>query len=207
MTIAYLNSWASLALRGAALALFALLLAGDPGGRAALLAAAGLLVASAAHPASIALRLGTGSPIAPLALAEAVIAATLAATLAIAAFAAEPGAAVAAVVPLGTALAVLALVDGLLQHDHLRRGAGARDAHRVLPIAAGAAGAALIAAVVADAVGRGEPLPRLLAAGVAVALAAWITHSAWTLRRARRQVLRSLARDRSLGHPARAIPG
>nr|HMS79493.1 hypothetical protein [Burkholderiaceae bacterium] len=77
MPLVYMNSWASLALRAAALVAFgATLTGGAP--HAALGACALLLAASAAHPLSVSLRLG-GSPAGLLSLAEGAIALSLAA--------------------------------------------------------------------------------------------------------------------------------
>jgi hypothetical protein len=205
MPLVYMNSWASLALRAAALVAFGVvLLAGPPAD--AIGACALLLAASAAHPLSVSLRLGA-SGAALSALAEGVVALVLAATLAIAAgrgAAAVPDAA-ALVAPLAPGLVVLALACGLLQHARLHRLAGARA--RTLPVATagGAAATALLAALALQALAAGlAPSPGIALA--AFGLAAWIMHRAMRLRRARRTALRALQRDRRLGRPARPDP-
>ena len=73
MPLIYMNSWASLALRAAALAAFSVaalcgVLEGST--RSGLAATALLLAASAAHPLSISLRLGSGATSGLLAVAE-----------------------------------------------------------------------------------------------------------------------------------------
>jgi hypothetical protein len=202
MPLVYMNSWASLALRAAALAVFALaLLSGSA--RAAFAAGALLLAASAAHPLSVSLRLG-GSAAGVLALAEGVVAIALAALLALAAGRDGAGLAHAAALaaPLAAGLAVLALVSGGVQRDGLRRGAGGRWPSLPVAVAIGSAGAALLVALHAHAVAAdGVAAPALAVA--AFALAAWVTHSALRLRRARRTAMRALQRDWTLVRPAR----
>ena len=88
MPLVYMNSWASLAVRAGALAVFGLaVLSGSA--RAALAATALLLAASAAHPLSVSLRLG-GSAAGVLSLAEGMAAFALAGMLALT-VAATPG--------------------------------------------------------------------------------------------------------------------
>ncbi|MEI7447781.1 MAG: hypothetical protein WCK28_23035, partial [Burkholderiales bacterium] len=82
MSLVYMNSWASLALRAVALAAFAIAaMAGafDAAPRVTLGALALLLAASAAHPLSLALRLGGGAATGLLAVAEGAVALALAA--------------------------------------------------------------------------------------------------------------------------------
>ncbi len=205
MPLVYMNSWASLALRAAALVAFGVtLLAGSPA--EALGAVALLLTASGAHPLSVSLRLG-GSPAGLLALAEGTVAMALAAMFAIArgrGADAAPDAA-ALVAPLVPGLVVLALTSGLLQQSRLPRETGGRP---VLPVAlaGGAAGAALLAALAAHAVAAHRAPPPGIAFA-AFALAAWIMHRALRLRRARRTAMHALQRDRVLVRPARPGPG
>ncbi len=201
MPLVYMNSWASLALRAAALVAFgATLTGGAP--HAALGACALLLAASAAHPLSVSLRLG-GSPAGLLSLAEGAIALSLAAMLALAtrgdAAAVVHAAALAA--PLALALAGVALVSGVAQHRRLRRDAGGRWPQLPIAAAAGSAGVSLLAGVGAHAVAVGAEAPGLGVA--ALALAAWITHCALRLRRARRTAMRARQRDWTLVHPRR----
>lgn len=205
MPLVYMNSWASLALRAAALVAFgAVLLAGSPVD--AIGACALLLAASAAHPLSVSLRLGA-SGAGLCALAEGVVAVVLAATLAVGA--GRGGAAVpdsaALVAPMAPALVVLALTCGLLQHAGLHRIAGARARLPSVAIAGGSAATALIATLAVQALGLGlAPSPGLAVA--AFGLAAAIMHRAMRLRRARRTALRALQRDRRLGRPAHPDP-
>ena len=205
MPLVYMNSWASLALRAAALVAFGVvLLARSPAD--AIGACALLLAASAAHPLSVSLRLGaSGAGLS--ALAEGVVALVLAATLAVGmgrGAAAVPDAA-ALVAPLTPGLVVLALTGGLLQHAQLHRLAGTPARLPSVAIAGGSAATALLATLAVQALGVGlAPSPGLAIA--AFGLAAWIMHRAMRLRRARRTALRALQRDRRLGRPARPDP-
>lgn len=206
MPLVYMNSWASLALRAAALAAFAVVaMAGgfDAAPRVTLAALALLLAASAAHPLSVALRLGGGASGIVLAVAEGVVALALAALLALAAALGPADAAHAAALapPLALALAALALAGGIAQHDRLARTDGGRWPALPIAIAAGSAGVALLAALQAEAASRGAT-PGLPALGaVALGLALWITHSALRLRRARRSAVRARLRDQALASP------
>lgn len=201
MPLVYMNSWASLALRAAALAGFGVaLLGGDHG--ATLGACALLLVANAAHPLSVSLRLG-GKAAGLLSLAEGAIALSLAAMLALAAArdAATAAHAAALAAPLAVGLALVALASGAVQHERLRREARGRWPQWPIVIAAGSAGVALVAALHAHAIAEGAAVPGLAVA--AFALAAWITHCALRLRRVRRTAMRARQRDWALGLPRR----
>ncbi|MFM1991166.1 MAG: hypothetical protein RJA99_4123 [Pseudomonadota bacterium] len=203
MPLVYMNSWASLALRAGALGAFApVAMAGgfDAAPRATLAALALLLAASAAHPLSVALRLGGGATVGLLAAAEGALALALAAMFAHAA-ALEPSDAVRAgalAAPLALALAAVALAGGIAQHDRLARTHGGRWPALPVAIAAGSAGVALLAALQAEAAAHG-PVPALGA--TALLLAAWIMRSALRLRRARRSAARARLRDQALASP------
>jgi hypothetical protein len=200
MPLAYMNSWASLALRALALVVFAFAhwAAGDgPGGPADLAAASALLLASAAHPMSMALRLGSWPVLALMSAAQAAVAFVLAAMLALGALGIGDGAAVA--VPLSVGLAGLAIADGLAQHRRLRRDHAGGWPPLAVSIAAGAAGTALLAALAADAAVSGVHVAGGgLVVGGALALAGWVMHSALRLRRACRAALRARQRDWAL---------
>lgn len=202
MPLVYMNSWASLAVRAGALAVFGIaVLSGSA--RAALAATALLLAASAAHPLSLSLRLG-GSAAGVLSLAEGMAAIALAAMLALAAGrdAGVAAHAAALAAPLAIGLALLALVSGGLQRDRLRTAGSGRRPLLPLAIGLGSAGAALLVALQAQAIGaEGRTVPALAVA--AFALAAWITHCALRLRRARRAAMRARQRDWALVRPAR----
>ena len=205
MPLVYRNSWASLALRAAALAAFGLvLLAGSPA--AAVGACALLLAASATHPLSVSLRLGN-SPPGLFALAEGAAALALGATPVIAAGFGLPAVPDAAtlVARLAPGLIVLALLSGLLQQARLRRELGGGRAALPVAIAGGSAGAALLAGLGAQAAVAGAAALPVIAIA-AFGLAAWITHRALRLRRARRTAMRALQRDWTLVRPTRPDP-
>jgi hypothetical protein len=210
MPLVYMNSWGSLALRAVALAINAVLLlgasaAGSP--RLLLAAAAVLLASSAAHPLSVALRLGGGGMLGLLAVAEGVVSLALAAVLVLAAFA-EPQAgahAAALAAPLALGLAVVALVGGVGQHDRLMRTHGGRWPAMPVAIAVGSAGVAIVAALQAEAVAHGADANLGAAVVAASALAAWVTHSALRLRRARRLADRARQRDWALVRSRRPV--
>ena len=209
MPLVYMNSWASLALRAAALAAFALATLGGAlagSSRAGLAATAVLLAASAAHPLSVSLRLGGGAATGLLSVAEGVVALALAAMLGLAAASGADGAAYtgALAVPLAMALAAVALAAGAAQHGLARHSNGGRGSKLPITIAAGSAGVALLAALQSDAVARADlPLSPLLGVA-ALALALWITQCALRLRRARRSAARVRLRDLALARPASA---
>jgi hypothetical protein len=194
MPLVYMNSWASLAVRAGALAVFGLaVLSGSA--RAALAATALLLAASAAHPLSLSLRLG-GSAAGVLSLAEGMVAFALASMLALAAGrdAGVAAHAAAPAAPLAIGLALLALVSGGLQRERVRTADGGRGPLLPVAIGLGSAGVALLVALQAQAIGaEGRTVPALAVA--AFALAAWITHCALRLRRARRTSMHALQRD------------
>ena len=143
MPLVYMNSWASLALRAAALAAFSgAALGGTLEGstRGGLAATALLLAASAAHPLSISLRLGSGAP-----PAQRAGAAMLGLAAAFDAGGAAHAGALAA--PLSLVLAAVALAGGVAQHDRVLRASGGRWPALPVAIASGSAGVALIAAL------------------------------------------------------------
>jgi hypothetical protein len=207
MPLVYMNSWASLALRALALVVLAVVqwrAGGTPAGGPDLLLAALVLMASAAHPMSLALRSSSWPSLGLLSAAQAVIAFAVAALLAMGAAGVADGASqvAALAVPLAIGLAVLATVDGVIQHGHLRRDHGGGWPELSLSIAAGSAGTALLVALAVDAaIGGTHAAGSRLAAVCAFALAAWITHSALRLRRARRVALRARQRDWAIVHP------
>jgi hypothetical protein len=207
MPLVYMNSWASLALRAAALLANALVLLGASAGspQALLGVTALLLAASAAHPLSVAVRMGAGAPIAVLAVAEGVIALALAALLGMAAGTDAAAAAHAAALgaPLALGLAVIALAGGVAQHDRLRRTHGGRWPALPVAIATGSAGVALLAALQMQAAAAGASAYSGAAVACALVLAAWVTHSAARLRRARRTAVRARQRDWALVHSDR----
>lgn len=212
MPLVYMNSWASLALRAVALAAFgiALLAAGSAGSpRIVLGAFAPVVLASAAHPWSVAARYsGLARPARRVALAEGVAALVLAALLAIAA-AAPPGAgAYPARLAVGAALGLagLAAIGAAVQRAFLRSAQGGRWPLLPVVIATGSAAVALLAAGLAAAVAAGEPPPLPAAPVGALLLAAWVSHVASRLRRARRSALRARQRDWALGHAHRPTP-
>lgn len=205
MPLVYMNSWASLALRAAALALFgAVLLSGSAAH--AIGAGALLLAAGAAHPLSVSLRCG-GSPSGLASLAEGVFAlgfATVLAILAARGAAARPEAG-ASVAPFAGALIALALVSGMIQQARMRREATGRWAALPVAIAAGSAGTVLLAALATQAAtAGGGPSPGLALA--ALALAASIMHRALSLRRARLTAMHARQRDWALVRPVRPDP-
>jgi hypothetical protein len=212
MPLVYMNSWASLALRALALMVLALVqwqAGGAPAGPPALACAALVLLASAAHPTSIALRSGSWPSLRLLSAAQAAVALALATMLALAAAGiGESGAQAAALTaPLALGLAAIAVVDGLVQHGRLRREHGGGWPALAVSIAAGSAGTALLAALTADAAARDlQVAAGQLTAVCAVALAFWITHSALRLRRAGRAALRARQRDWALVHSPLVVP-
>jgi hypothetical protein len=200
MPLVYMNSWASLALRAAALAAFSgAALGGTLEGstRGGLAATALLLAASAAHPLSISLRLGSGAAATLLAVAAMLGLA--------AAFDAEGAAhAGALVAPLALVLAAVALVGGVAQQDRMLRASGGRWRALPVAIASGSAGVALIAALQAEGAARAGSQGGPLLGAAALALAVWVTHSALRLRRARRSAARARLRDLVLASPTSA---
>jgi hypothetical protein len=205
MPLIYMNSWASLALRAAALVAFSVAaLSGTLEGstRSGLAATALLLAASAAHPLSLSLRLGSGAAAGLLAVAEGVIA--LAAMLGlVAAFGADGAAhAGALAAPLALALAVIALAGGIAQHDRMLHTNGGRGPALPVAIASGSAGVAVLAALQAEGAARAGAQGGLVLGAAALALAVWITHSALRLRRARRSAAQARLRDLVLASPA-----
>ena len=207
MPLVYMNSWASLALRALALLLLALVqwhAGGAPAGPLALAAAALVLLASAAHPTSIALRSASWPSLGLLPAAQAAVALALATMLALAAAGIGEGTeqAAALAAPLAVGLAALAVIDGLVQHGRLRREPGGAWPALAVSIAAGSAGTALLAALTANAAASGAHVAGARVTAIcAVALALWITHSALRLRRASRAALRERQRDWALVHP------
>ncbi len=211
MPLIYMNSWASLALRAAALVAFSVAaLSGALEGstRSALAATALLLAASAAHPLSLSLRLGSGAAAGLLAVAEGVVALALAAMLGLAAAFDADGAAHAGALaaPLALALAVVALAGGIAQHDRMLRANGGRWPALPVAIASGSAGVALLAALQAEGAARAGAQGGPLLGVAALALAVWITQSALRLRRARRSEARARLRDLVLASPAAPAP-
>lgn len=209
MPLIYMNSWASLALRAAALAAFSVatlcgVLEGST--RSGLAATALLLAASAAHPLSISLRLGSGATSGLLAVAEGVVALALAAMLGLAAAFDTDGAAHAGALaaPLAVVLAVVALAGGVAQHDRMLRAYGGRWPALPLAIASGSAGVALLAALQAEGAARAGAQGGPVLGAAALAMAVWITYSALRLRRARRSAARARLRDLVLASPAAA---
>jgi len=212
MPLVYMNSWASLALRALALVALALVqwqAGGAPAGPLALACAALVLLASAAHPTSIALRSGSWPSLGLMPAAQAAVALALATMLALAAAGiGDSGAQAAALAaPLALGLAALAVADGLVQHHRLQREHGGGWPAMAVAIAAGSAGTALLAALTADAAASGSHVAGgRLTAVCAIALALWITHSALRLRRASRAALRARQRDWALAHSLQAAP-
>lgn len=207
MQVVYMNSWGSLLLRAGALVIFGLValqasILGWPGAVDApmLLPAwitALLLALSAAHPLSIGLRLRRGTPVATAATAEGLLSLVFAAILPAAA---SSHAVATWVLPLALALAVLAIANGMLQHELMRREARAGDWPAIAAaMGLGAAGVIVLVAMRFDAQAAGQ---LALQATCAFALGAWIMHLALRLRRARSAAFRARLRDWTLGQPS-----
>ena len=209
MPLVYMNSWASLALRAAALAAYALAAlrwGTSPG--VILAATALLLAANAAHPLSVSLRLAGASAIGLLSVAEGAVGLVLAAMLGFASGGPPANAALAATfgAPLALCVAVLALAGGVAQHDRLRGTHGGRWPALPIGLAVGSAGVALLAATQAQAIAAGAVTTATGSIVAALGLAAWVTHSALRLRRARRAAARARQRDWALVRPTRSTP-